>query len=139
MCELTGNKTKKRVGYKVLAYKDGKFYSTFTGQLFKTGKVKKAPKYCKRLDTYWNGYLDREPLKCQGFYRPFFDGKTSAFTKKSDLNFLYNRIAGSCLKRGYKLIKTKITFEGDRFEGYYEIKARPIIAGDTIKSIEIIK
>lgn len=138
MCILTGKTTKRRTGYKVLAYNGKNFYSTFTGQIIKIGKVPKPPRSCKRMTANWNTGLDYSYLKDLVFYHPNFVGKTSAFTKLYDALFLFKDIDGSVRFKNIDIVLTKITFDNTAYTGFYD-RTMPIIASDTIKDIKIIK
>ena len=134
MCNITNIKTNRRIGYKVLAYDNNKFYSTFTGQEMKVGKVEEPPFRCKKLSDYWNTDLDYN-LKTCGFYNHNFAGKTSAFIDKEEAIYLLNNINKEMFK--FTAILVKITFGSITYKGtYHNI---PVICSDTIKSIEIIK
>jgi len=137
MCELTGKTTNRRTGYKVLAYKDNKFYSTFTGQQIKVGKVPMPPVRCNRLSNNWNDNLDDMTLKTFCFYHKTFVGKTSAFVDKLDAIVLYNNIKEKILfDNTLEVVLTKITFDNTTHIGSYQ--EYNIIASDIIKSIKII-
>ena len=139
MCELSGKTTKRRIGYKVLAYKNGKFYSTFTGQQIKIGKVPMPPMICNRISRNWNSDLDDTYLKKLPFYNKDFVGKTSAFIKLYAAKSLFHDITTEVIFNDMDIVLTKITFDNITYTGKYGICNDPIIASDTIKSIEIIK
>lgn len=135
MCEIIG-KTNKRIGYKVLAYKNNKYYSTFTGQEIKSGTVPKAPKYCRRLSSFWNDQVVDGRLSSCGFYNKDFANKTSAF-----IDVFYARKLARDIKRyicdgSYSIVIVKITFTGVVFYGNYSSCEDNIIAGDNIKTIK---
>ena len=137
MCNINGY-SRKRIGYKVLAVKDGKFYSTFTGQEIKVGAVPLPPEYCKSLSYYWNRYLGDDPLTDKPFYNPEFVGYTSAFTNKDNANKLFSNFkAYSSL---CKPVVVKIEFKDLTAAGTYDFNDNDvnIIAGKYIKSITII-
>jgi hypothetical protein len=133
MCNLT----KRRTGWKVLAYIDKNFYSTFTGQRIRTGKVPKPPVKCNRLTDNWNSSLDKYNLKHCGFYHESFVGKTSAFITLWEAINLYNDINNGIIFNDTKIVLTKITFDNVTYTGTYQ--DHKIIASDTIKSIKIIQ
>lgn len=133
MCNIQG-KTRKQIGYKLLAYKKGKFYSIFTGQQIKIGDVPKAPKMCNTLTSGWSDSLDTKPLKKCGFYDPSYNGNTSAFIK---LNNAKELTKNKSIYGEYKLVIVKIKLAGNLQYGYYS--GYSIIAGNKIKSINIVK
>lgn len=135
MCTLY-DKTRKRAGYKVLAYKDSKFYSTFTGQEIKIGKVNKAPILCKRLSEHWNQRLENNELIELSFYNSKFNGNTSAFIDIIDAVNLARKINNYSITN-HKIIIAKILFITTVFNGRYE--GVDIIAGNKIKSIKLLK
>ena len=140
MCTLTNKLSKKKTGYKVFTYENGKYYSTFTGQEIKVGKVPLPPKYAKRKSNYWNPSIDGWIFSALLCYNKNFCGKTSAFINKVDAIKLYNDMNNcphSQYSQLFKILIVKIVFNNEIFEGTYESK--PIIASDTIKSIKIIK
>ena len=135
MCEVNFNKKSKRItGYKMLAQRieDGKLFSSFTGEPFELGIVPKAPKKCKRICN-WNRDLDEYDFNECSFYIPQYDGYTAAFKKKNDAIMLIAVMDTRSLD--YKLVLTKITFEGVTYNGNYNGE---IIAGNNIKSIKIL-
>lgn len=136
MCNLFNSKSRLKTGYKVLAIKDGKYYSTFTGQEIKVGIVKKAPANCNRLSIHWNSDVEAG-IKTSGFYYANFNGKTGAFTSLDDAFDLYKKVRALMRYPKYKAVLVKIVFDGIVIEGEY--KCAPIIAGDTIKSIRIVR
>ena len=139
MCDITDKKSNRRTGYKVLAHKEEKFYSTFTGQEISVGQVSKAPRRCKRLWDYWNSNLDYNLLKTFLFYNPLIDGKLFVFNFKKDCKeFIKGGIrATNKVFYDYKLVTVKIIFDGETIVGSYDLC--PGIFGSIIKSIEIVK
>lgn len=136
MCTLSNSKSRLKTGYKVLAIKDGKYYSTFTGQEIKVGIVKKAPKECKRLSHYWSLDIEYGVEVC-GFYNRKFNGKTGAFTSLNDAFALYIEVRALMRYPNYKAVLVKIVFDGIIINGNY--RHHPIIAGHTIKSITKVR
>jgi len=139
MCIIIGP-SRKRVGYKFLYMKSGKFYSSFTGQQIKVGKVPKAPLKAKRLTNYWNDLLDTKVMSNLPFYNPKFAGMTSAFINKRDAYDFFNIIASSNFIRFDSAmipVLVKITFRAPVFEGVYSWSK--VIASNYIDKIERIK
>ena len=133
MCDIYG-KTRKQIGYKVLAYKRNRFYSIFTGQEIKIGDVPKAPKNCNTLTTGWNMQLQYDLLKNCKFYKPAYNGNTGAFINLNDaINLTETK---EIYEDKYKLVIVKIKFIGTILHGSYNGHA--IIAGSKIKSINIV-
>lgn len=138
MCEITDKKSCIRTGYKMLAYRDGKFYSTFTGQEISVGQVPKAPERGNRLCTCWTFELDDRPLKEIIAYNPQFDGKTAAFIRKADCqNQIRSTQYWSEMLSDHELVMVKIVFGNTTYKGQYGSES--IIASDVIKSIEIVQ
>lgn len=137
MCDITNKKTNRRIGYKVLVYRDGKYYSTFTGQEIKVGKVSMPPTYVKRISSYWNSRVDDHPLCACVFYNAKFKGKTSAFINKQHGERFYLHLSYATLFTEGEIVLVKITFINNVFVGEYQGKS--IIASDMIKSIKQIK
>jgi hypothetical protein len=136
MCNLFNSKSRLKTGYKVLAIKDGKYYSTFTGQAIKVGIVKKAPANCNRLSIYWNSDVEAG-IKTSEFYYANFNGKTGAFTSLNDAFALYREVNNLMRYPNYKAVLVKIVFDGIVINGDYG--HHPIIAGHTIKSITKVR
>lgn len=136
MCNLFNSKSRLKTGYKVLAIKDSKYYSTFTGQEIKVGIVKKAPANCNRLSMHWNLDVDAG-IKTSGFYHHNFDGKTGAFTSLDHAFDLYIEVRALMRYPNYKAVLVKIVFDGIVMKGEY--RHLPIIAGHTIKSITRVR
>ena len=133
MCNIYHNTTsRKRTGYKILAMKDGKFYSTFTGQEIGIGIVAKVPSNAIRLSAYWNDLIDTEPIETLGFYNPEFDGYSSAFIDEDDAKYLYSKMLDNRLRRNYKLVIVKITFKTTVTGSY---RNRTLICGNEITKI----
>lgn len=139
MCEVSSIKTRRRVGYKVMAIDgDGNFYSTFTGQKISTGKVPDPPQtISRRLSNYWNSGLDEKPLHHCHFYRHRFKGKTSAFVNKRHAIFLFNELIQYWFNSKFTLVLVKIKLSGEVYKGTYH--TNETIVSDTIESITIIK
>lgn len=136
MCNLSNSKSRLKTGYKVLAIKNDKYYSTFTGQEIKVGIVKKAPKECKRLSHYWSSDIEYGVEVC-GFYNRKFNGKTGVFTFLNDAYILYRNVKYQMRDSNYKPVLVKIVFDGIVINGDY--RHHPIIAGHTIKSITRVR
>jgi len=139
MCTISGP-SRKRVGYKFLYMKSGKFYSSFTGQEIKVGKVPIAPRRAKRLNNYWPNLLDIKVMSDLPFYNSKLAGMTSAFINKRDAYDLFNDIASSnYIKFDSAMIPVlvKITFRYPVFEGAYSWSKT--IASNYINKIERIK
>jgi hypothetical protein len=136
MCTLSNSKSRLKTGYKVLAIKDGKYYSSFTGQEMKIGIVKRAPRECKRLSAYWTPDIVYGIKRCS-FYNKKFNGKTGAFTSLADCCYFYSHMINITNESDYKLIIVKVVFDGIVIKGdYYNT---PIIAGNNIKSITKVR
>ena len=136
MCNITETTTLKRVGYKVVALKNGKYYSTFTGQELSVGEVPEPPLYCKRLCGYWNTDLDDQPLSTLGFANPKFRGYSAAYITKSDAIDLIDRMRHYFVASGFKLVIVKIKFKGKvRLNEY---RSDELIAGKEIAYINHI-
>ena len=133
MCNIYHNTTsRKRTGYKILAMKDGKFYSTFTGQEIGIGVVAKAPSNAIRLSKYWNDLMDTTPIEALGFYNPALNGYSSAFIDEDDAKYLYSRMLATTLTRNYKLVIVKIMFKVAIIGSY---TSRALICGNEITKI----
>lgn len=140
MCEVSSIKTRRRVGYKVMAIDgDGNFYSTFTGQKMGIGKVPDPPlEICQRLSNYWNSGLDVKPLHHCRFYGHRFKGKTSAFINIRHANSLFNEfIQWDWFNSKFTLVLVKIKLGGEVYKGTYH--TNETIVSDTIESITVIK
>jgi hypothetical protein len=135
MCEIIG-KTRKRMGYKVLAYKNNKYYSTFSGQEIKLGTVPQAPSYCRRLSSFWSDQILDGRLSSCGFYNKKFANKTSAFIDVYNARRLARDIKTYLSDKSYSIVIVKITFTGVVFYGNYSNSEGNIIAGDNIKTIK---
>lgn len=140
MCELSSIKTRRRVGYKVMAIDgDGNFYSTFTGQKISTGKVPDPPQtICQRLSNYWNSDLGDKPLYRCFFFNRRYVGKTCAFVNKRHAIFLFNElIQWGWFNSKFTLVLVKIKLSGEVYKGTYH--TNETIVSDTIESITVIK
>jgi hypothetical protein len=136
MCKLT-EKTQMRSGYKVLGYKNNKFYSTFTGQQIKVGNVPKPPTRAKRLSSFWTIEVTTEKLRSLLLYNEEFAGKTGAFTNLIDARNIAIQITDCLIDTKFTIVIVYIVFKGTVYSGAYNYSC--IIAGDTIKSMKIIK
>ena len=137
MCNITDIKTRKRIGYKVLGYKDNKFYSTFTGQEIKVGRVPRPPRNANRLNNYWTRELDDNTLRTTGFYNKLFAGKTGLFTNIEHAKRMCRYITNlATFDDKIKIVLVKIKFDNTTFLGEYS--SNEVICSDVIKSIEIV-
>lgn len=139
MCKVTDIKSEVKVGYKMVAInREGKIFSSFTGQELTAGKVPLPPERCDCLSFNWSWKLTKKPLKECSFYEENYVGKTSAFLSLGDAvqcKRYHQPITGE-----YSLEIAKVEYDSDVFTGTYnfECVGTPIIAGDTIKSIEVL-
>jgi len=133
MCEISNELSKVKTGYKIVAVKNRRIYSTFTRQEYKVGKVPLPPKKQNPLTT---AFVSSNNLKNAYYYNHNFAGKTACYTNLYDaigeLPFQKNEKTNA----KYKFKIAKISFRGDVYKGVY--KGSYIIAGDTIRSIKII-
>ena len=132
MCTIY-NKTNRQVGYKVIAVKDDKFYSTFTGQEYKIGKVPKCPNNGTRLSDYWSSAVEFD-LKSTMFYNRKYAGFSGAFIDKNSAISLLEYIKGLIINDNYNIIIAKVIFKGEVHIGDY--CNSEIIAGKEFKSIK---
>lgn len=128
-------------GYKVVAIKDDKFYSSFTGQKFRVGRVSKPPKYCKKLSDYW-ALFNGVSLSARPFYNPSYIGYSSAFVEKADAQELLFRMTKfRAIEEDYTLIIVKVVFitalQGCYDIGYFKRNC-PCIAGKLVTKIEVV-
>lgn len=150
MCNIKEITSEHKVGYKVLARKDGKFYSSFTGQEITVGKVPEIDIHGREKYTYlsyhWNNDVKYLKPLSWSFFKPNFLGKTSAFVDVADAMLLATPVRDMLVDHSYEIVVVKITFDGVTYSGEYGLgsslcdrKYVPCIAGDTIKSIEVIE
>ena len=138
MCEISSTKSKIKSGYKVLAIKDDKFYSTFTGQELNCGIVPKAPEKCNRLSVNWASVIESPTWKTHPLYNPKFDGMTASFVERQDAIHLFMSLKQlGILLWDYSLCVVYITYKGTVYEGNYG--RTTVIAGRHIKTIEKIR
>lgn len=138
MCNII-NISRRRVGYKLLFMKSGKFYSSFTGQQIEVGKVPKPPLKAVRLSSYWSERLDDFELIHCHFYNKKLAGKTSAFVNLNNAYIFFNNFNSPSYIRydsGMIPVLVKIKFRGNVYKGYYN--DFEIIASDYINKIERI-
>lgn len=132
MCDITSIESEIKTGYKVVLKREDRFFSSFTGQELKPGKVPLPPETYLPPCRWWNQGQIGKNFTQLGFYNPDFVGKTGIFPKLSDCEgeFLIAIIEHS-------LTIVKITFSGKVFKGRYN--GYDIIAGDTIEEIEEVE
>jgi hypothetical protein len=143
MCDLSSETSSIKTGYKMVAMKDGKFYSSFTSQELKPGKVEEAKYYNPLADWVYSHIFEREtisPLQLsnlQSFFKKDFKGYTAAFLNECDaVELLMDKSLLRRYRSVYELMIVKITFSGKVLQGQYNEK--PIIAGKYIESIKTI-
>lgn len=140
MCIIFNQKSKVKVGYKMVAInKDKKIFSSFTGQELTVGKVPLPPTWCKIISSGWNSMLRNNQLKILGFYDENYAGKTSAFLELVDAKVCLS--VHKSMDPNYELTIVKIEFDSDVFLGEYDVFDYgycKIIAGDSIKSITLL-
>lgn len=137
MCYLTNKSPEHEVaGYKVLAKRGGKYFSSFTGLPFSTGQVKIFLYLANRLTNFWNQDLDTKYLYELPFFNSRFSGKTSAFKYIKSATDLIRFIGQFELKteNKYKFVIVKIVFKGEIWEGNYN--AEPIWACNNVVSFK---
>ena len=137
MCILVDLTDKKEATvYKVVAKKDGKYYSSFTGEEFKVGEVKPFQGIANRLAAYWNSSLDYHSFAGQSFYRENYNGKTGGFVTYNDAYHLLTTIINhqKSFHVGGKFVIVEVILGGviwnARFDGDF------VYASDTVLKIE---
>lgn len=140
MCVIFNQKSKVKVGYKMVAInKEKEVFSSFTGQELTIGKVPLPPTWCKIISSGWNSMLKNNQLKTLGFYNENYAGKTSIFLKLVDAKAFLS--IHKSMDPNYELIIVKIKFDSDVFLGEYYVSDYgfcKIIAGNSIKSITLL-
>lgn len=136
MCTRSDKISKKRTGYKVLFKKDGKYYSSFTGQRIKVGNVPDPPKHAFRLSSYWSKDLDYHMFNKCAFYDSSFAGFTTAYIFKDVAIELLSRMKVCFVYADYTPVIVKITF-AVAFIGEYRDNA--VIAGTKITKLNEVK
>ena len=148
MCDINfSKKTTDNVGYKVLAYKKGKYYSTFTGQRIKAGDVPLPPKQLNRLSTIWSDDILRKNFSDSIYFDRNVVGFTSVFKDIKEAKYLKDLMTEEDDMNDYEIVVVKIKFADDsnNYLGKYNIDGifiyfnADIIAGNKIKSIKQIK
>ena len=139
MCNLLKTINREEITiYKIVAKKKGNYYSTFTGQKYKIGKVNKPKKKYKRLSEYWNTLLEsKKKFKNIILFKPRFYGKTSGFSIFDDALSLYRKMSQNRIKKGYQLVIVKMVLGGEIWLGEYDLKE--VFAANTIKEINELK
>lgn len=138
MCTITHKTNLKEVtGYKILGKRGNTYYSTFTGQRIRRGKVPKAPKYAKRLSLNWKNKDSNKKLKDYIFFNKSFCGKTSIYKDRKKAKILHNEIILS--GANIKTVLVKITLTGEIYQGYHNYRCKVIYASDTIKEIKEVQ
>jgi hypothetical protein len=136
MCTRSDKISKKRTGYKVILKKDGKYYSSFTGQRIKVGDVPDPPKHAYRLSGYWSSDLDDQIFNKCGFYDSSFAGFTAAYIFKDAAIELLRNMKYISIDPDYIPVIVKITL-AVAFVGEYRDNA--VIAGTKITKLNEVK
>lgn len=119
---------------------DGKnFYSVFTGQKIRVGKVPPPPrKICKPLTRGWDASLYDRPIKFGRFFLSDYVGKTAAFYNLINvIDLATNHSLLYDYRDKFKLVAVKVKFNSDCHVGWYGLDK--VFAGSSIESIEILK
>jgi len=118
---------KKVSGYKVVAEKNGRYYSPAMGIRYHNGKLVKIPKKQNRITTNFN--KDILTNKNSG-YRPLMVGRTAIFIRQDNAES-----ARDCMKRfireGYTAKVVPATVLDDLLIGDYGYNI-PVVAGKRI-------
>ena len=136
MCEITNELSETKIGYKVIAVENGKFYSTFSGQEYVIGKVPESPVLPIRLSTHWVEHNIYFKLPGAMHFRKDFCGKTASFIKMEDAEKLLYGIHDGMIYDQYQAHIAKIEYTGKIYKGEY--RGSGIIAGSVIKNITLI-
>ena len=121
-------------GYKVLAKKDGEYYSIFTGQKVSLGQVQPHPECFNPLTLNWNGVLfDDVKFSSVAFYDPNYVGNTAVFVNYNTVLRFFNHQC-TTVEEGYELALVRITLTNINLMGeFYEDFT---LAGSYIVSID---
>jgi len=130
-------------GYKIVAHKDGSFYSTFTGQKYELNKpIEGIKRRSLRMSGHWTAFLDlikTRNVESYGFFNPDFKNKTSVSLSYKAIKTLGHDINDNLFQENkkYDIVLVEMTLGGDIYKGYY--KSIPnIYAGTLITKIEIL-
>lgn len=122
-------------GYKLVAKKDDKYYSSFTGQELIIGEVPLPPETCTRLSYIWVDDLDKDIFYNLDIFKSSYIGYTSVFHTMEDLYREFDYVDPSYVVNSeYELVVVKMTLSKELMIGEYEYTK--IIAGKYIENIE---
>ena len=143
MCEIIKKLRRKSIsGYKIVAHKDGSFYSTFTGQKYELNKpIKGIDEKTFRMSSYWTPYIDTnlELIKECSFYQQSFINKTSVSLSYNEIFELGEEINMHLFAeyKDYDIVLVKMTLGGDIYSAKFH-SAIHMYAGTQIKAIKIV-
>jgi len=128
-------------GYKIVAHKDGSFYSTFTSQKYEIGKpIKGITNSSRTMSDFWTSAINLKlaKIKKQPFFKKMFVHKTAVFHDRDIAFNMGEKIAHALhtLYKDYDIVLVKMTLTGDIYSGEYEYA--DVYAGTLIKKIEVL-
>jgi len=133
MCQLIRKLKEAQYGYKVVAEKDGKYYSPATGIRYHSGKKVKIPKKQLRISTYFSpNILNPNPIFNGGFSKRM-KGRTSILVVEEEAWILAETISYE-VRKGYRIIVVHVRVRKNVMGGFYGLKE--IYAGEIIDFIE---
>jgi len=142
MCEIIKKLRRKSVsGYKIVAHKDGSFYSTFTGQKYEIGKpIEGITDNSRTMSDYWTSAINHKlaEIKLFPFFNKWFVHKTAVFLDREVAFIMGEEITHALhtLYNKYDIVLVKMTLTGDIYSGEYDYVN--VYAGTQIKAIEIL-
>jgi hypothetical protein len=143
MCKLLFEKTSIKIGYKVLVKKQDKFYSSYTGQEIKIGKIPNIPKYAKVLTKFWNIWHEHAKFNKLPHFKSEIVGKSSSFIDLNDAENMCKSMSAYHIRKGYTCCVCKVEYDSENvLLGQYLISTEnrfaDTILGDSISLIEEI-
>jgi len=134
MCDnLRSIELKEYTGFKIVAEKNGEYFSVATGIKYKSGKRIRPPKRQRKVSNYFRSGL-LEP-GCSGF-RGDLIGRTTIFKYEHDALDLVDRIRfESDNNFEYSIQAVPATIRDELMEGTYGQDV-PIVAGKKITFVE---
>ena len=137
MCDdLKLIKEKEHTGFKIVAEKDGEYFSVVTGIKYKSGKQIRPPKRQRKISNYFRSGLLHE--SCTG-WRDNMVGRTAIFKNEHDAFNLAVKIRYIPLESNnnfeYSIQVVPAKVNGELMEGYYGYDV-PVVAGKRITFME---
>ena len=135
MCNLNGTiENKEFYGYKLVAKKDGQYYSLAFGFPYSLRTTFGRVKSQNRISYYFN----RQITEAKHFgWRKRMIGRSAAYINRTHARMMKKKLKTYYIKAGYSIVMVRVKVSGDCMQGTYN--GFNVVAGNVLEIIKEVR